>query len=82
MDHMVCYNAAAEQVVFQHIQNGRFPAAANPGKDLHQRNIPIGFQHIQIVGSNDHGIASLLLVYPKALFRSMVFAENSEKLFT
>ena len=53
---------AAEQVVFQHIQNGRFPAAANPGKDLHQRNIPIGFQYIQIVGSNDHGIASLLLV--------------------
>ena len=62
LDHMVCRNAAAEQVVFQHIQNGRFPAAANPGKDLHQRNIPIGFQYIQIVGSNDHGIASLLLV--------------------
>ena len=62
MNHMVCRNAAAEQVVFQHIQNGRFPAAANPGKDLHQRNIPIGFQYIQIVGSNDHGIASLLLV--------------------
>ena len=62
MDHMVCRNAAAEQVVFQHIQNGRFSAAADSGKNLYQRNIPIGFQHIQIVGPNDHGIASLLLV--------------------